>query len=346
MRFFCVICVVLCVNSGVQAQDPQFSHLYAIPLFLGPSFAGSTGGTRAAVNARDQWTAIAQEYISYSLSVDHYIEGTNSGAGLIVYQDHAGAGRLTTTYAGLQYAYSINAAENFSLRPGIQLTVANRRIDYSRLIFGDQLSLIEIKDQTIEPQLEDGVNYIDFSSSLLGIYRDYWFGFSIDHLLRPNHSLLGQKAYIPMRFSFYSGGKFSINTKIGRKRARETLYVMLHYNKQDNFNQALLGAYYTRKDYLFGLWYRGIPFIKTYENYINTDAFVFMLGLRKGHFTYLYSYDLTISKLISDSAGSHEITITWNWKNSNSKRAQKARMKVVPCPMQESPWKRYDSQTM
>ena len=346
MRNIFLLLLLFCMFSESKSQDPQFSHTYAIPLFLGPSFAGSTGGTRVAINARDQWTAIAQEYISYSVSADHYIQGTRSGVGLILYQDHAGAGRLTNSYAGIQYSYSINASEDFSLRPGIQITFANRRVDYSRLVFGDQISLTGTKDQTIEPQLEESKNYIDFSASLLGIYKDFWFGFSLDHIIQPNHSLLGQTAQIPMRYVFYTGAKFSIRTTIGNRRARETLYTMIHYNKQDNFNQALVGAYYTRQNYLFGLWYRGIPFIKTFEDYRNSDAFVFMAGFSKGSFTYLYSYDLTISKLIGDSAGSHEITITWNWQNSNSERARRSRMKVVPCPMQEAPWKRYDSQTM
>src|SRR5690606_11967076 len=155
-----------------------FSHMYAIPLFLGPSFAGSTGGSRVAINGRDQWTAVAQEYVSYSVSADHYFRGTNNGGGLVLFQDQAGAGNLTTSYAALQYAYSFNLAKHFSLRPGLQVAYANRKIDYSRLVFGDQLGIEEIKENTLEPQLEDGITYIDFSASLMGIYQKYWFGFT------------------------------------------------------------------------------------------------------------------------------------------------------------------------
>ncbi|MFO7868976.1 MAG: PorP/SprF family type IX secretion system membrane protein [Bacteroidales bacterium] len=342
-----ILTIVSCFILSIQmyAQDPQFSHLYANPLYLGPSFAGATGGSRVTLNARDQWTAVAKEYISYSASIDHYFYGTNSGGGLMLFRDHAGDGKLTTHAALLQYSYSINAGKNFSIRPGIQFTYAQRKIDYSELTFGDQISIEEIKDYTIEPQLEESITYIDFSGSLMGIYKNHWFGFTLDHIAQPNHSLTARKVQIPIRKAFYIGSKFHINTRIGKKRVSELLYVMAHFNQQDNFNQAFLGTYYTRQQYIFGLWYRGIPFLKTYEDYKNNDACIFMVGFRKHNLTFLYSYDFTISKLISDSAGSHEITVTINWKSDRSKRSKK-NMKVVPCPMQEPAWKKYDSQTM
>lgn len=344
MKKIIIVLIVLIGFAGnVSAQDPQFTHLYAIPLYLGPSFAGASGGTRAAINFRDQWTAVDKEYISYSVGADHYFDGTNNGLGLLLFRDHAGYGNLMSSFAALQYSYSLNVAKNMSIRPGIQGSYTERRIDYSKLTFGDQLSIFDIKDNSIEPQLNESVKYIDFTASILGIYDKYWFGYTLDHILKPNQSLLGGKAHVPMRSVFYAGAKFQIKMNIGKSKTKGNLYVFGQYNKQANFNQALFGTYLSHSNYILGLWYRGIPFIKAYEDYVNSDAFAFMVGYKMGYFTYLYSYDFTVSKLTAESAGSHEVTIVWNWKNQKS---QKQRMKALPCPMHDNPWKKNESQTM
>jgi hypothetical protein len=58
-------------------QDPQFSQFYSNPLYLAPSFAGATGGSRLCANFRDQWIALPSTFITYSFSYDHYFEPFN-----------------------------------------------------------------------------------------------------------------------------------------------------------------------------------------------------------------------------------------------------------------------------
>lgn len=318
-----------------HAQDPQFSHIYAMPLHMGPSFAGATGGTRAAINGRNQWTAVKQEYNTVSAMIDHYFYGTRSGAGIVLLRDQAGAGKLTTSNIQAQYAYSININKFIALRPGIQMSFVHRSIDYSKIVFGDQLDFIQDRPNSIEPSLIENTKYIDFGASLLSIFNNIWLGATVDHLVTPNQSLKNEKSEVPIRISIYSGARFSMQTKFNNKRKRENLYVMLHYNEQESFRQALYGSYWEHNNSIFGLWYRGMPYTKSYEQYINSDALVIMFGWKYYGLQCLYSYDFTLSKLTAYSAGSHEITLTYNW-NSISEKLQKSKMKVVPCPMQDN----------
>lgn len=326
-----------------QAQDPQFSHLYAMPLHMGPSFAGATGGTRVAINGRNQWTAIKQEYNTTSAMIDHYFYGTRNGAGLVMLRDQAGAGKLMSSIIQAQYAYSININKFFALRPGIQMSFVHRTIDYSKIVFGDQLDFVENRPNTIEPSLSESKKYIDFGASLLGIYNNIWLGATLDHLVNPNQSLKNETSETPVRLSIYSGARFSLQTKFNNKRKRENVYVMVHYNQQEHFRQALYGSYWEHNNAIFGMWYRGMPYAKAFEDYINSDALVCMFGFKYYGLQCLYSYDFTISKLTAYSAGSHEITITWNW-NSITEKLQKSKMKVVPCPMQENSRSRQHNQ--
>jgi hypothetical protein len=58
-----------------------------------------------------------------------------------------------------------------------------------------------------------------------------------------------------------------------------------------------LGDVYKRQ----GLWYR------------HSDSFIMLIGIQHGVFKAGYSYDITISKLTSASAGSHELSVGMNF---------------------------------
>lgn len=316
-------------SIGVFAQDPQFSQLYSVPLYMGPSFAGAAGNTRISANFRDQWPAVDREYISYSLSVDHFFDGTNTGIGGFIYRDHSGMGNLSTTNLSLLYSYSFNLNKSFSLRPGISFSLVNRHIDYSDIIFGDQLSLEGIKPTSIEPQLYEDKYYIDFGASILGLHKTFWLGATLDHLTTPDQSLTGTKSEIPIKLNIFGGVKYVIK-KRNMRSYKKNIYVMFQYKKQEEFNQAFLGFYWENNNVITGIWYRGLPFQKTWDDYLNNDAIAFLIGYKWREYSIGYSYDFTTSQLSSNSAGAHEVTISWVRKKKRTKKAKKV---IVPCPM-------------
>ncbi len=61
----------------------------------------------------------------------------------------------------------------------------------------------------------------------------------------------------------------------------------------------------------------------------NTDAIVLMVGYQtEAQLRFVYSYDITISKLTMKSAGAHELSLIYEWP----RKAKARRHKVVPCP--------------
>src|SRR5437879_1863948 len=81
----------------VQAQDPHFTQFYANPLYLNPAFAGSAHCPRINLNYRNQWPALAGQFITASFSYDQQISSLSSGIGLMALTDNAGEGTLNTT---------------------------------------------------------------------------------------------------------------------------------------------------------------------------------------------------------------------------------------------------------
>ncbi|HBF87251.1 MAG TPA: hypothetical protein DDX39_01315 [Bacteroidales bacterium] len=315
--------------NNVLAQDAQFSQFYAAPLYLAPSFAGATDGSRVALNYRNQWGLIAGGYNTYSFSYDHYFSNVNSGLGLLFLQDQAGHGNLRTTNIGLQYSYNLTINRKWSFRPGIHLMYSQRGVDFYNLKFSDQM--VYNTSTSVEIPSEKQIGYIDFSSSALFFSERNWVGLSVNHMLKPNESLLGAESNVPMRYSIFGGTKFSINNRYG-KYDEELITPAFIYKTQSEYDQLDIGLYWSKRPMVIGVWYRGIPGFKKYSSdYVNHDAVAILAGYQLKDLKIGYSYDLTISGLSSKTGGSHEISIIYEFLQD--KEQQKKRKKViVSCP--------------
>lgn len=330
--------IMLTGSRQCFAQDPQLSQFYSIPTYLGPSFAGAINGSRAVLNFRDQWPGMNKAYITYSLSYDMNLPKYKSGVGLLVLRDQAGELKFSRNYIGAQYAYQIAFGKKWVFRPGLTFYYLRSHYDASEVTFGHQIDTEtgDISGNTRVEILNDTKNTFDFSTSAL-IYRDnFWTGVTVDHLIRPNESLLSErKSRIPMKFTAYSGMKFNLTPPGLIHRKEKSVTIAYFYKKQSNFSQFDIGGYWTREPLTFGLWYRGLPIRKVEldaesDNFkvINHDALIFLVGVKLEQIQLSYNYDITISKIHVNSHGAHEISITYNMPY----REPKKKIKPLPCP--------------
>jgi hypothetical protein len=85
--------------------------------------------------------------------------------------------------------------------------------------------------------------------------------------------------------------------------------------------------YYLKDPLIFGLWYRGIPFTTSQAG----DAVIGLVGIKTNKLHIGYSYDFTISNLISSTAGAHEITLVYEFSVIQG-QSQKRKYRAIPCP--------------
>jgi type IX secretion system PorP/SprF family membrane protein len=121
------------------SQDLRYTQYNAIPTSINPAFAGSSDDARLATVYRNQWAAMPGAYVGWHVATDWYNRNLNSGFGILMSQEEAGAGGLNTTRIAGQYAYEIPLGNGWRLRPALQAAMANRSIDMGALTFGDQL---------------------------------------------------------------------------------------------------------------------------------------------------------------------------------------------------------------
>ena len=332
MRRKLIIVTALCfllspfLNKGLKAQDPEFTQFYANPLYLNPAFAGSYRCPRIAYNFRNQWPNIAGTYTTHSASYDQHIDAIAGGIGVLVTQDNAGQGTLTSTTASLIYSYFLPVTKSFSIKAGIQATYYQKALNWNKLTFGDQidqqLGFISQTNETTNGI--QSINAFDISAGLLAYSKSFYIGGAVHHILEHNESFLGSNE-LPMKITGHAGA--IINTgdqRTKRRRGRDNPNALpessispnVLYRRQRDFQQLNLGVYVTKGPLVGGLWYR------------NKDSFIALVGLQFQNFRFGYSYDITVSKLSANSAGSHEISASILF----SCRPKKKRFTPVACP--------------
>lgn len=319
----------ICGTILLHAQDPQVTQFYSAPTYMSPAFAGTTPGTRFALQYRDQWPAIPGAFITANFAVDHYLSELNSGIGLLVTHDRAGSGALRYTNIGVQYAYEIRLKHKVYLRPALQFSYVDHAVDYSRLVFGDQLARGG-DIGTYENFNGRNARYTDIGAGLLYFTPKVWLGFSVNHLNEPNQSLLLKESVVPMRISVHGGKRFTIKTPVITKHTT-SIIAAFNYRAQGDYDQLDLGGYFERDPIFAGLWYRGLPLLKAYQpGYQNNDAIAAVIGFKVEDWRFGYSYDITISHLAGYSGNAHELTMVYELA-SRSRKKSMAKRRVVPC---------------
>jgi len=319
-----LIGLLLFISVFAEGQDPQFSQFYANQLYLAPSFAGATEDYRVAMNWRDQWPSIPHVYQTYSFSFDKAVPNFNSGIGILATYDVAGSGDLSTTNIGLLYSYDIQVTDDWHIRPGVSFKFIYLGLDLNKLLWNSQLTTGGTLPPITPPPF-DNVADIDFSTSALFYNDKIWAGFTVDHLLRPKTSFWGDETSIPIKFDFYGGFQLISRGRL-KKKLTEVMSVAANFVYQGKFYQSDIGLYYYKHPLVFGVWYRGIPFVTSQPG----DAIIGMIGIKTDQLNIGFSYDFTVSNLITSSGGAYELSLIYSFTSAQVKRG--AKIHAIPCP--------------
>lgn len=325
MKKYILLLIVLIWGINGFAQDPEFTQYYANPIYLNPAFAGSAYGPRFALNYRNQWPNISGGFVTYAASYDQHFDVLSGGLGVQVMYDKAGDGELSTTIGSLMYSYMLRINKNFAIKAGIQASLISKSIDFSKLLFGDQINpKLGFIYETQEVLPSKGIYKIDpvpdFSAGLMGFSKKFYGGFAINHISEPQISFYqDNKSTLPMKITAHAGLLIPLDNS---RSPRNFFSPNILYQKQQNFSQFNIGAYYIKDYFVAGAWFR-----QTSENF---DAVMILIGVKKESVKIGYSYDITFSDARFGAKGSHEISLIIELKTN--KREPSAKWRQLPCP--------------
>lgn len=337
-KFLCLLLTLSFIQAEyLSAQDIQFSQFYAAPLYLNPALAGINQIGRAGVNYRNQWPSINANFETFSGYADVNFDEKNSSVGIMAVSDRAGLAGLRSDEIALQYAYQVRVKYKWTFRPAVQASFTTRHVDFSRLIFGDQL---DNNGPTGGPTGElfssDRVNYFDLGLGGIVFSDRLWVGVAAHHIREPNQSLVGGSSTLPRKISVHGGYRIPLQTPYKKGEtasgSERSLTPTFNYRKQGRFNQLDIGTYFTIAPMIFGAWYRGIPIKQISGGSGNSEAVIMMLGVTQRRFTLGYSFDYTLSNLGIGSGGAHELSLTYSFKWGDPRKPSRD-VRELKCPV-------------
>ncbi|HEV8080483.1 MAG TPA: PorP/SprF family type IX secretion system membrane protein [Chitinophagaceae bacterium] len=334
MRKLFLIINIFCVSVAATAQDPHFSQFFASPLTLNPALTGKFDGTlRASGNYRNQLPTFNNVYITSTVSVDFSIlnkvlpETDTWGVGVIALTDKAGAGVLTNNYIGISTAYhkALNEDGYSQIGIGFQGMYGQKKLDWSRLIFEDQLTPfgfdLSVPSADISTINDPNISYLDINAGLIYTVsttdkNNFYLGASMYHINRPKESFKGGNFNVSPRTTISAGGYFPVSDNL-------TLHTSGIYQVQGKTTETTLGGAIAASlnndernptNVYGGLWMR----VK--------DAVIPYIGLEFAGMRIGASYDINTSSLKSgsQSRGGMELSLIYIKKPADGKN--------LPCP--------------
>lgn len=307
---------IVSLGNYAKAQDAQFSQFYANPLYLNPAFAGTGRCPRVNLNYRNQWPGL-DAYVTHSASFDQHVDAIAGGIGLLATNDRAGTGNLSTLNVSGMYSYQLPISRTLSLKAGFQGTYMQKRVDWSKLTFGD---MIDPRNgfiyETNQIPHQEGISAVDFSSGLLLFSKSYYIGGAVHHITEPNESLVMGTSRLPRKYTLHGGVVIPLDGRTGESNLSPNIL----YMSQGPFQQFLAGLYLSKGPLVGGLWYRHTP--------ENPDAMIALIGIQHQIFKFGYSYDITVSKLGMKTYGAHEFSLGLQFYC----KPKKKKYRTISCP--------------
>jgi len=298
---------LMLVVKSAAAQDLIYSQFYNAPGYLNPALNGQfEGDLRVNLIYRSQWTKAPGTLTNYTFAADYQVPDFGGGIGLIVNKSSEGTAYLSKLNIAGVYSYSVEFNNN-TLSFGVQAGMTNRRVDYSKLVFSDQIDGKGIIPGGITEAtypINNNRYFFDAGAGINLVNGNFMAGFSTQHLNRPNESLTGTTSVLPTRFGGYLSYLISTN-RYGDDDFPAIIPSVVYYN-QGKLNSFSVGAQYKTNAINLGVWYRGdgrqqdaIVVSVIFDLFKNSDSYnKVRLGI---------SHDATTSKLnYTNTGGSTE----------------------------------------
>lgn len=318
-----------------KAQDPTFSQFFNIPQYSNPAYSGIDNGVKAGISYRNQWRSLSGQFNTGLAFTDMSIRRIRAGLGLLLLSDRTGNKGYNTNSVmfNLQKLIKLQDSEKRLVVAyfGMQLGMAQKKLDWNHLIFSDQLDptlgLVDPSSANVPQNLAK--SYADLGSGFLLRYKnrktEFYsaLGGAVLHLNKPNQSFYGTDSKLPIKWNIHYIAKIPLKY-LGIERVKRTFLSPFAFVEKQGYSEQIdLGLKFQKEFFYAGASYR---FKRMNLVGKKVDALVFHLGLtdfifdNKYRWQLGYSYDATISRLKTATSGTHEISLTLEFDKLNIKR--------------------------
>ncbi|TDG37375.1 type IX secretion system membrane protein PorP/SprF [Pedobacter changchengzhani] len=306
------------------SQDHIFSQFYNAPIYLNPALTGQFEGSfRFNGLYRNQWSGLSGDLSYITASADLNLPQYSSGVGITFNRSNEGTAYLTKNNVALSYSFII-PGDDFTLSFGLQGGVTSQKLNWDKLVFGDQVDVrygyIPGSISGAERPQIDSKYYFDAAAGANFVFKNFMIGAGIHHLNRPDESLSGFKARLPVRTSANLSYKITLNPEQFDKDGTYLIPSVVVY-KQVNVITFSMGTQYKYRGINAGIWYRSDGSNTGNDAVVLSVIFDIFSKKNNGEKIRLgLSHDATTSKLnYTNTSGTTEIGVGYEQYFPNSK---------------------------
>lgn len=315
--------ILLFIFPEAKTQDVQFSQFTNLPLYYNPAYAGLAQGMRAKFAYRRQWVKMPEDFKAMNFNMDIAARGIpgSGGLGLMFDSSNEGGGLIKRNSFGLNLAVRIPIMQDMISQFGISASFVQKHIDWSRLVFSDQLdeNYGNIYTSDFVPPSSNKVNYPDFGIG--GVFRFAQdagkdsevigtFGFAVQHVFEPNESFINLESKLPVKI--VATVDFQIQQSDNSRGYNDRGFKFnpaIIYMNQAGMDSWSVGLNVYKQPIYVGVWYRNSEF-----QFLDNSALIIMLGLNtnfgdNARMKFVYSYDAMLTDITKATGGSHELTL-------------------------------------
>lgn len=301
--FIYLFCFVFVFN--LKAQDVHFSQFLVSTMGLNPALVGNQSvDFKASFQKRTQWASVAKPFSSIAANFDAKDVLKKTSVGFQFLNDMAGDANFTTSQfnAAISKSFSIDRDKEISV--GILLGFAQRKVDFSALIFEQEEQLQNTSFVFFDMGI--GANY----SAIVNNNFSFITGLSTYHINSPKQTLINdENVRLKQKSNSYFLTFYRLNNTI-------ILNPSFFYSRQGKSSEFILG---TALRYDFPAF--NIELISEVF-YRWDDAIIPAFGLNYNSITAVISYDINTSDLVvaSQNKGGFEFSIIYMWNKKKRKQ--------------------------
>lgn len=315
-KYIYIILVVI-FYQNTFAQDFTMKNQNKIMGTLNPSFYGFGDSSKAGIIYSTEGYNEGNKIENRFGFANHYFENSEFSLALDVNSTKITQLGFSTTQANLHYIYKAQLSYEWTFNPSISVGYGNSRLDYSSLIFEDQINVLTgyIAGISRDPvNVDNKINYLDVGAAgVVHNNRNMFFGLSIKHINRPETSFNSEASNKKeMLMSFQSGYERDLNPYGQSAFLPENSYLYLYnsFTKQgartrfDMYQEAILG------NISFGINEHFNKYDGFSISQIGTSMSIFIEEIEVGA---NYSFDIGSKKIGGTTFNTFELYVTFDF---------------------------------
>lgn len=302
-RIITTISIIILSFAGIKSQDIHFSQQFSNLMRLNPAFTGISRCGILSLNYRNQWTGIKNAYNTYSANYQQFLYNLHSGIGVSYFRNSEGGNAFSQNSLDAIYSFHFKAVRKTYMALGLQATYFNYKVSSQNQIYSDMIDLQNgITNIISESIINQKFRILDFSTGIIFYNQKYYWGAAVHHIKKINISSMF--FVLPTKYTLHFGAKYKFDLT-GNLNTDFEFSPNIIFVQQGEFQEIYSGIYFYKDIFTFGIWSR----MSIIPKPVN-DAVIFILGTNFNRFKLGYSYDLTTTKLLRTTYGSHEISLS------------------------------------